>query len=47
MNFKRFMLKGIDKVNVKNRTYVMAHNLKKFKLTKKNNFILNNSKSSY
>ncbi|MBT8243757.1 MAG: hypothetical protein HKP48_01790 [Winogradskyella sp.] len=33
MNFKRFMLRGIDKVNVKIGLIAMAHNLKKFRLT--------------
>ena len=33
MNFKRFMLRGIDKVNVKIGLIAMAHNLKKFSLT--------------
>lgn len=32
MNFKRFMLRGIDKVNVEIGLIAMAHNLKKFSL---------------
>ena len=33
MNFKRFMLRGIDKVNVEVGVIAMAHNLKKYSLT--------------
>ncbi|MBC8757725.1 IS1182 family transposase [Kordia sp. YSTF-M3] len=33
MNFKRFMLKGIDKVKVEIGLIAMAHNLKKYSLT--------------
>ena len=33
MNFKRFMLRGIDKVNVEIGLIAMAHNLKKYSLT--------------
>ena len=33
MNFKRFMLRGIEKVNVEMGLIAMAHNLKKFSLT--------------
>lgn len=33
MNFKRFMLRGIDKVNVEIGLIAMAHNLKKFSLS--------------
>ena len=32
MNFKRFMLRGIDKVNVEIGLIAMAHNLKKYSL---------------
>lgn len=32
MNFKRFMLRTIEKVNVEIRLVAMAHNLKKFSL---------------
>lgn len=32
MNFKRFMLRGINKVNVKIGLITMAHNLKKYSL---------------
>ncbi|MCF7568079.1 transposase, partial [Sabulilitoribacter arenilitoris] len=32
MNFKRFMLRGIDKVNVEIGLVAMAHNLKKYSL---------------
>jgi len=32
MNFKRFMLRGLDKVNVEIGLIAMAHNLKKFSL---------------
>ncbi|WP_456376157.1 transposase, partial [Lutibacter sp.] len=33
MNFKRFMLRGIGKVNVEIGLIAMAHNLKKYSLT--------------
>ncbi len=33
MNFKRFMLRGLDKVNVEIGLIAMAHNLKKYSLT--------------
>ena len=33
MNFKRFMLRGIEKVNVEIGLIAMAHNLKKYSLT--------------
>jgi len=32
MNFKRFMLRGIDKVNVEKGLIAMVHNLKKYSL---------------
>lgn len=32
MNFKRFMLRGIDKVYVEIRLIAVAHNLKKYSL---------------
>ena len=32
MNFKRFILRGIDKVNVEIGLIAMAHNLKKYSL---------------
>jgi hypothetical protein len=32
MNFKRFMLRGIDKVNVEIGLIAMAHSLKKYSL---------------
>lgn len=32
MNFKRFMLRGIDKVNVEIGLIAMAHNIKKYSL---------------
>ncbi len=33
MNFKRFILRGLEKVNVEIGLIAMAHNLKKFSLT--------------